>query len=535
MMAFLRLSPHSRVLGVLALAGLWLAAGVAPSLWQGQAAGTYTIYSPEGRRSLSVRATGSRERLVFSLAQLGGLFGLKFTEDFLAGGLIIETRGERIISVPGQSFVQVAGKIVSLDGPIERDGNTWQVPFDFLQKALGPAVGQAVVVRRPSRLILVGDVRVPQITGRVERTATGGRVVLQVQPAAPRRVLREGTRLVIRFDAVALDATPISGAVPDFITGVRIDGVSVVVGLGPSAVVIRGDDDRDLTRVSIELLPPPPRPPPLPSAGAPVGTPLPGITPPDRPGGVATGDPARPSPPAPAPPPPAGGIRTVVIDPGHGGADTGVIGSSGAREKDLTLDVARRLKTAIEGRLGLRVLLTRDGDDDVGLDARSALANYNKADLFVSLHANAAVRPELRGVQVLSLGLDDYPDLPASLTKFTVPTIGGGTRSIGAVPWDLAQVPFATRSAAFGAMLAGRLNERGVPLHPRAVDLGPVRVLAGAHMPAVMVELGFLTHAEDEAALTSGALGAAVVDALVASIADMRLSASDLDPLRTGR
>ncbi len=104
-----------------------------------------------------------------------------------------------------------------------------------------------------------------------------------------------------------------------------------------------------------------------------------------------------------------GTIRTVVIDPGHGGADVGSTGSGGTKEKDYTLQLARRVKATIEGRLGLRVLLTRDSDEDVPLDRRTALANNNKADLFVSLHANASVRPAVRGAQVLSLSLERLP------------------------------------------------------------------------------------------------------------------------------
>jgi N-acetylmuramoyl-L-alanine amidase len=498
------------------IAALWMLAGPARPFSQSQGAGTYTIYSSEGRRPLTVRTSGPNDVLVFSLSQITGLFGLKFTEDVVAGGLMIETRGQRIVAVPGQSFVQVAGRVVSLDGPLERDQKTWLVPLDFLPKALGPAVGQPVVIRRPSRLILLGDVRVPQITGRVERTATGGRVTIEAQPPAPYKISREGNRLVVRFDAVALDASAIAGAVPDFITGVRIDGTTIVIGLGTSAAQIR-QDDADPTRLSIEMLPPPPPPPP-PSLA------LPGATP-DRPLGRGV-DPGTITPPDKATAPlldiSTGQIRTIVIDPGHGGTDTGSTSSSGAMEKDLALDVAKRLKTAIEGRLGLRVLLTRDTDRDVTMDERSSIANNNKADLFVSVHLNASVRPALRGVQVLSLSADEYPELQVDPRKLSAPVIGGGTRTIVAVPWGLAQVPVAARSAQFGVSLAGHLNEKGVPLHPKATDLGPMRILAGVNMPAVLIEMGFLSNSQDEASLANGTLGAAVIEAIVASIADVR-------------
>jgi len=497
-----------------------------PPVSQAQGAGTYTIYSTEGRRTIAVRTSGPRDQLVVTLNQLVGFFGLKLNEDRTSGGLLIETRDQRIIAVPGQSFANVGGKVISLDGAIEREGNNWLAPFDFLPKVLGPALGQSVVIRRPSRIILVGDVRVPQITGRVERLASGGRVTIDVDPAAPRKVTREGNRLVIRFDAVALDATPIQGSVPDFIVGVRIEGTSVVVGVGPGAALVQTGDERDLSHVTVELLPPPPATKPVPAPT------LPGQPPAGR-GAETPPDPQKPDTPVIDLAP--GAIRTVVIDPGHGGTDNGVKGPAGALEKDITLDVARRLKGAIESRLGLRVLLTRDTDREVPIDERSALANNNKADLFVSLHANASVRPGLRGVQVLTLDPQDYPALAADLKKFAVPVIGGGTRTVAAVPWNLAQVPFAARSAAFGVVLTGHLHERSVPLHPKATDLAPMRVLASANMAAVLIELGFLTNPEDEAALSNGTLGASVIEAIIVAISEAKRGVPGPEPGRNDR
>src|SRR4029453_5305494 len=117
---------------------MWLAT---PGLvLQGQNV-NYTLYSPEGRRTLVVRTSGGIE--TFALEQLSGTFGLTFTEDRLSGGLVIGTRGQRIIAVPDQSFIQVAGRgVVGLDGQIRRERNSWIAPLDFLAKALGPAIGE---------------------------------------------------------------------------------------------------------------------------------------------------------------------------------------------------------------------------------------------------------------------------------------------------------------------------------------------------------------------------------------------------------
>jgi N-acetylmuramoyl-L-alanine amidase len=214
-----------------------------------------------------------------------------------------------------------------------------------------------------------------------------------------------------------------------------------------------------------------------------------------------------------------------VIDPGHGGDDEGAHGAAGAVEKDLTLQVARRLKTALESRGGLRVLLTRDADESVPVDRRAALANNNKADLFISLHANASMKPDIRGAQVLSLNLDDYKRRGQAATGGgkPVPVAGGGTRVIDAVPWELAQIPFASRSAVLASMVAHHLAERNVPMYGRATDVAPLGVLVGANMPAVLVEMGFLTNADDERALASGGdVVSAIVDAVAATVAEIR-------------
>ena len=123
----------------------------------------------------------------------------------------------------------------------------------------------------------------------------------------------------------------------------------------------------------------------------------------------------------------------IVVDAGHGGSEEGAKGPGGALEKNVTLSVARRLKAALEARLGVRVILTRDGDQTMALDERAALANNNKADLFVSLHANASLRPGMTGAEVFYLSLDEYGDAGERVARGEsepLPVFGGGTRDI---------------------------------------------------------------------------------------------------------
>jgi N-acetylmuramoyl-L-alanine amidase len=460
-------------------------------------AASYTIFNPGGRRTLAFRANGPVD--VVALDQVAAIFGLKMAEDALVGGLTLDGRGSRILLIPGQSFVSVGpGRVVSLPGPVQRDGNAWFVPVEFIRQALGPALGQPVEIRRGSRLILVGDVRVPRVTGRVERLGTNARIVLDVEPPAPVAVTREDARLVVRFDAAALDMGPIGSFIPEFASSARVDGSSVIFELGPAVSDVRVIG-ANTARLAVDLLTaaPAPVPPPAAPAEPPLG-------------------PLRPTP---------GALRTIVLDPGHGGEDAGTRGRNGTIEKDLVLALARRLKTGIESRFGFRVLLTRDGDENVPVDRRTSLANNNKADLFISLHANASVRPEARGAQVMSLALEDYRRRSDAVgtSAAPVPLVGGGSRMIDAMPWDLAQLPFAESSAAMAGIAARHLGERGVPLFARPVATLPLRSLVGANMPAILVEAGFLSNAEDERLLTDAERSDAIVEALLATIEEVRL------------
>jgi N-acetylmuramoyl-L-alanine amidase len=482
---------------IFALLAAWLFSVTAALLpaRQTPAQNVYTVFMTDGRRTLPFRTASGTD--VVGIDQLATLFSFTTSEDPALNALTITARGQRINVIAGQAFAQVSGRVVSLSGQVQRDRNTWAVPVDFLSVALGPALGIRIEVRRPGHLVLVGDVRVPQVSVRFERAGSNGRLIVDIQPATPHKVSREGGRLLVRFDAAALDTRGIVGLAPEFVTAARADGATLVFDLGPSAVSFQADADRDQSRLVIDLAPAPAAPTPAP---------------------------------APAQEPPVidiqtpGSIRTIVIDPGHGGDDEGVKSARGVKEKDLTLQVAQKLKATIEARLGLRVFLTRDGDDNVPYDRRTAIANNNKADVFFSLHVNASLRPDVRGAQVLSLSVGDYAARagPTAARGAAVPAIGGGTRTIEATPWDLAQLPFAARSTALGSVLVRHLSGRGVPMQPKPAAQMPLRVLVGANMPAVQIEMGFLTNAEDERALTGADLPATIIEAVMGTIADAR-------------
>jgi len=463
-----------------------------------QAPTPYTVYSSEGRRSLPVRASGDIE--LVELDRVAELFGLTVSEDPRVEGLTILARDQRITLIPNEAFVSVGGRIDSLSAPVRRERGNYLVPIDFLSRAVGRALGQRVEIRSDSRVIVVGSVRVPRVTPRFQRVGPRARIDITVDPATPHDVTREDNRLIIQFDTSALDVVSFTGVDPEFIAGTRVVDGRLELDLGPAVSSYRATSAPDDSRIGIDLVPP--------ETASPVPAP---VAPPNAPPPVV--DLSSP-----------GVLRTVVLDPGHGGSDTGVRGAGGTLEKTLTLQVATRLKTAIESRLGLRVLLTRDADIDVPIDRRSALANNNKADLFISLHANGSPAAAPAGAQVVTLNLEAYRDRAGSATGpgVTLPLVGGGTRLIEAVPWDLAQLPFADRSTAVGDLLVRQLRAHRVPLFSRPAIAAPARGLVGANMPAVLLEMGFLSNPADERALTGSERSGAIIDAIVATIADMR-------------
>jgi N-acetylmuramoyl-L-alanine amidase len=215
------------------------------------------------------------------------------------------------------------------------------------------------------------------------------------------------------------------------------------------------------------------------------------------------------------PAPPAPSI-TVVIDPGHGGDDRGATSPAGLEEKLVTLNVAQRVR-AIGAERGVRVLLTREDDRQVSLMQRAAFANGSGATLFMSLHANAGPSPVSAGPEVASFASIAPPAPPPTAAEeraLLVPVTAGGTRRIAAVPWELAQARHAEVGAALARQVGDRLQRLG-PLGPRAIYRSPFRPLTAVNLPAVLVDLGYLSNPAEEKLLAGEARQTALAQALI--------------------
>jgi N-acetylmuramoyl-L-alanine amidase len=509
-----RLGPLVTLASVaLAMVALAVAATAARQGASSRAALPFTVISPDGRRPLA--ATQAGDQVMVALDDVAALFQVAVREDALAGGVTVGYKGKTVILSAGQALASAGGRLVSLPAPPVRDGRRWLVPVEFISRALGVIYDSKLDVRKNARFVLVGDVRVPHVAVRPETLGPQTRVTFTVSPRTPYTVAQEPGRVLVKFDADALDIVLPASAPQGLVQSIRLadPSTTIAIDVGPRFGSFRTSlvPQDEGAQVLVDLMP---------ATAEPAAAPAP----PTR-----GGTPPLPVPPAPEAPllqPAAGGLRTIVLDPGHGGDETGAKGSTGALEKDIVLSIARRLKASIETRLGVRVLLTRDGDQAIALDERAALANNNKADLFVSLHANASARREASGAQVYYLAADPAGEdaRKVAATRQALPALGGGFREIEMVPWELAQL----RHLGESALLAGAVEEqmRGrVRTSARPVQQAPFRLLAGANMPAVLVEIGFLTNPDEEQQLTSDAYQATVAQALLDGLLRFREAA----------
>jgi N-acetylmuramoyl-L-alanine amidase len=200
--------------------------------------------------------------------------------------------------------------------------------------------------------------------------------------------------------------------------------------------------------------------------------------------------------------PPTADARVIVIDPGHGGDDAGTASPAGLPEKDITLAIARRLRTALDSRPDLVTVLTRDDDRRVSLRDRTALANTRKAAALVSLHVNASAADTLHGAEFTVLAPDDAGGVALESPGTPLPVADGATRVIEFAPWDRVALRHRDGSLRLARAMASAFEAEG-QLSPRGVQSAPLAVLTGATMPAVVADLGYATHADDMARLGS--------------------------------
>jgi N-acetylmuramoyl-L-alanine amidase len=220
-------------------------------------------------------------------------------------------------------------------------------------------------------------------------------------------------------------------------------------------------------------------------------------------------------------------LATIVIDAGHGGEDPGALGRHGSREKDITLSIARRLKALVDAEPNMRALLTRDGDYFLKLDVRVEKARKVKADLFVSIHADAFVRPNARGSSVFALSERRATSEMARLlaAKENEADLIGGVNLEGKDShvkqtildlYQTATIDYSLRLGNFVLKQLGSVNT----LHKPRVEQASFAVLKSPNVPSILVETAFISNPEEEKRLNDESYQDKLARALLEGIRD---------------
>ena len=468
----------------------------------GVAGSSLTVLSATQRREVATVVRADRELVAIDEVVAG--LGATLTSDAKSGAISVRRGGHEMVLHDRKSLASVDGDLKLLSSPVSLEGGRWLVPVDALPRLLSPLLERPVDWRVTQRVLVIGPLSIPSVHVSVFVSGDLARVVFEASETVPFRVQQEPGRVTV---AVARDLVEVS-LQPGTLAGGIVESVRFLGGaenlfaveLGPRFQKLKATQQESPARLVLELS----------------GAPLP-------PGERAVFPPPAPRPPRPAAEEPA--VRTVVIDPGHGGENVGAQGSGGTLEKDVALSIARKLRADLVSARGLQVFLTRDRDAEVGLDERTAIANNYKADLFVSIHANASRARGAKGSEVyfLSYQASDDESRWVAQSEGAAEPLGPAPRGsdLALILWDMAQAEHLEESSA----LASRIQEELAVVtgsEGRGVKQAPFRVLVGATMPAVLVEVAFISNPDEEKLLASDDYQAKIAESLARGIERFR-------------
>ncbi len=477
--------------------GILLALALAASAARG-ADSPVTVLTPTQRREVAAVSRSDGE-LVPIEEVLAGL-DVRIANDPRGQSVTISRGSHELVLHHKKSLASVDGDLKLLPSPAVLDGGRWLVPLEGLPRVLSALLERPVDWRPAQRVLVVGAVAVPRVAVSAAASGEAVRVVFEASEPLPFRLNEEPGRVTVSVPRELVDVT----LQPQRLVGGIVTGIGFLGGrenvfaieLGPRFRTVKASEQAAPPRYVLEFL------------GAPLGI-----------GERAA--PAAPAKPAPRASEPELAVRTVVIDPGHGGENPGARGPGGTVEKDIALGIARRLRAELVNARGLQVFLTRDKDVDMDLDDRTAIANNYKADLFVSIHANASRARGAKGSEVYFLSYqasDDDSRRTAQLEGAADPLPEAAVGAdLALILWDMAQAEHLEESSA----LASRIQEELAVVtgsEGRGVKQAPFRVLVGAAMPAVLVEIAFISNPEEEKLLASEAYQAKIAGSLARGI-----------------
>jgi N-acetylmuramoyl-L-alanine amidase len=407
------------------------------------------------------------ERVTYlPLVDLVRHLGLAYTDSTGVVTFTIQGQNSRVVLTPGSTFVSVNDQPTLLQSPIRRDNGQWLVPVDFLSQGLSRVAGLEFRYKPGTRRVFAGKVMPAELVMNAQASGSSTRLVLRagspIEVDLQKDAAQHRVTLTIRGRPVdpARERLDYKDALVQSIAFEDSEGTPrVIVGITDEVHDIRiaaAEESRvhfvDFIREVNDTTPAPAPAPPVISAAPP------------RPPAASVG----------------GSLRVIVIDAGHGGIDSGSI-HAGTLEKDLTLALARRLREALQSRLGANVILTRDSDVALTAEARAAVANNNQAGIFISLHTGYSPDKNASGSSLYLM----KPEFTAGLVEPR-----GGRLFF---PWYMAYRLNQDASTAIAADLQKQLTE-AFPGWKFPIRRGPIGVLASTTAPAVAIEVGNLNN-----------------------------------------
>ena len=453
-----------------------------------QAAETsFPIFFPDSK--LIVKADVMNRSIYLPIKEIITHIGLPYTDSFSLETLTIRSGSNQLVVTKNSALISYNGQIILLPSAILREDDRWLAPVEFLTMGLSRMTGTEFRYRPGTSRIFVGNVEAPELEMNAQTLGSITRLTLRSSAPLNLEVRREDPMKAI----LSIDHTPIEPVRERLDHKDRLlRGVTFDDSDGSSKIVLdinREVSDLRITPASnnrvffVDLL--------------------------------RTGDPITSVPLPPTEPLPAGGkpdaaanarkVRVIVIDPGHGGMDFGVKSSAGT-EKDLTLALARRLKAALQSRLGSTVLLTRDSDVELDSEARSAVANNNQANLFISLHVGFSAN-KADATSSIFIMKDGFGD--------TESQISGKDQLF--LPWYLGYKLQRQRSMAAATILQQELS-KVLPGGKFPIRTAPLAVLGSAAMPSLLFEIGNLNNTVNAQTLLDNEFQTRLVNAIVDAV-----------------
>jgi N-acetylmuramoyl-L-alanine amidase len=449
--------------------------------------GNLPIYFQNSK--LVVKTETINKTTYLPLKEIIEFLGLPYTDALALETLTIRSGNSRLIVTKNSGLISFNDQIVLLPSPVLRENGRWLAPIDFLNQGLSRISGTEFRYRPAASRIFAGDVETPELVMNAQSLGPITRLTIRCGSPINLELRRDdqNDRATLVIDRAPVDplrerldhkdrlVKAISFDDADGIPKILIDYTNEVADIKLASA----DNNRvyfvDLMRKG------------EPVTEAPIPTEL--TTSPR----VDATQPER-------------KVRVIVIDPGHGGMDTGARGAS-VSEKDLTLLLARRLRAALQTRLGATVLLTRDSDVAMDNEARSAVANNNQANLFISLHVGFSANKTDSGSSVFVMK-EDFGD------KFTTTAT---PRDQLFLPWYLGYRVNRQASGRAAKVLQEELLKT-IPGWRFPIRTAPLAVLSSATMPAVLLEIGNLNNSVNAQTLMEsgfqGRLVGTIVDAV---------------------